>query len=431
MPETIEAFKEDERMEETPQLTQELSRIAESHLQLDLHDGSHEISQYIGFLLDTIELLQARARFAVARSGSNARESESKIEAQQPQGSKAPNEEVSEEKGTEEEPPRFQFLHEVVCHGDRISPHHHDYFDFEDEPVYKMNRYGTSVMTGDRPVINMKDHLNERPNIAFIVMKEHDCSPRSPETNSENTHTIILGRREKLWVISPVLNSALQRVATFNPYVGPPSLNATALFFGEILAPYVFFYHHRQQLRELCDHEATYKPVLQPLLEFLGRYYSDEYQSAQDMFQRGYVTAYHASKLYVPQEVYIRNSRDEKQQKGFVLEGLPMSSEKKGKALVLRLWSWTYNGRYLQREYCEEDINPFPLEETPITSLEVYPSRYADRDVIDSMRQAGHAFWRMRNQGLWCYTGWDANHSRFYVCPRLSSQSHAYSRHIV
>ncbi|KAK8112173.1 P-loop containing nucleoside triphosphate hydrolase protein [Apiospora kogelbergensis] len=220
-------------------------------------------------------------------------------------------------------------------------------------------------------------------------------------------------------ITSTALNEAFKRIAEFEPYDRDSDGRGSWLV-GEMSAPYLFFFHHYQKLHDLMQQKSSYRPILDPLIQFLDQSYAEEYRSANELFQRGLVTAYHSAKLYKPSELLVVRDKYTQTLRARVLGRVPDAVPFENKSIwKLECWSWSYNGREARRDSWAEYTDAFPTEEVPINGLQVYPLKYAKPKDIEKLRETGRRFWSMRHQGLRCYTGWDEKRDRHYSIDRF------------
>lgn len=179
-------------------------------------------------------------------------------------------------------------------------------------------------------------------------------------------------------------------------------------------APYNFLFHHRKRLAALLEESDIYKAVLAPLLEFLGKNYEEEYESAEALFHRGMVSVRHLDKLFKPDQMVLSKS-----QRGglnaFVLADYPGRERNDETKMTLRCWSWQYNGAELLRSPRIVVIGQPLDDETAITDLDVYPVEFAHQSDIEELQRRGQKFWDHKAQVFVSYTGWDMNKENCYV----------------
>ncbi|KAK6851481.1 hypothetical protein PG995_011606 [Apiospora arundinis] len=380
-------------------LTEALAGIADGYLGLDVLDHSHDVSRYIGYLLDTVQSLESRLYYK------GARDLELNISTSKELPIKLPIE--------ENKVPCSQVLHRVVC---CVSWHSHSCLIYEDEPQYQAEASEEPRgLCGNIPVLDVGYYLQQHPDTLFIITKEYECGQATQAFRDTN---LFSERKETMQITSTALNEALKRIADFEPYSHWSDKRGWLV--GEMTAPYLFLFHHYQKLYDLVQQKSSYRPFVDPLLQFLERNYGEEYRSANSLFQRGFVTAYHSTKLYKPFEVIVIRSEDKKTLSAGVLKHLPApASDEKKKRWELEGWSWHYNGREARRNAWIEDTDGFEVEEVPISTLRVYPLKYARPEDVEKLRETGRRYWNMRHQSLLCYTGWDENHDRYYTNDRF------------
>lgn len=384
------ASRKEEPDEEDTTMAEALNAITEKYFRLDVLDQKDEMSKFIAYLLDTIEKLEAMIRYNQASDddASSAVESDTETD-------------------DEDKPviPRGQILHRIYCMND---DHRHDRIFFEDEPVYKdKNRF----LAGQVPIPNLDFFLRRHPDVCYVVIKEHKCAGNERQRSRKarvfpDGRDGMSERLETLNIVSPKLQRAFLSVAEFHPF--PIGKQPGALF--QMDAPYHFLFHHRHKL-EAISHEATYGDVLRPLLEWLVKQYEKEYAEAERLFEEGFVTAHHLSKLFKPNQMVVHRS-DSGHLAAYVLhENAILKKEK----LSFHGWSWQYDGQVLQRRDWNESMGIISEEQIRISSLVVHPMEHSTQGDKSVLEKRGKKYWAMREQTYTCYTGWDANHEYLYV----------------
>ncbi|KAF3353432.1 hypothetical protein VdG1_08099 [Verticillium dahliae VDG1] len=136
-------------------LADSLTQVMEKHLDLDVMDQSRETSQFIAYLLDTIELLQRQLNYA---------------RAPEPDPTPASHGLHGNSDSQREPPPRVHTLHQIHC---SHNLHPHDTFTYEDEPKTMTDaNTGFTMLAGKVKVSNMEAFLSKHPDICFIVFKD-------------------------------------------------------------------------------------------------------------------------------------------------------------------------------------------------------------------------------------------------------------------
>lgn len=396
-----------------PTMSESLNAITEKFLKIDVLDGKQDVSQFIAYLLDTVELLTRRVAFLQMPPKGVDQSKDSTSENQPPPSS-----------GSHANIFVCKVLHRVVC--DKYE-HSHNGMYFEDTPTYN-NQHSKELvkLTGNKVIYNLDTYLGLHPNICLLVINEHYCTSMARTMGHRQTQE---QSTESLRIVAPLLQKALLEVAEYHPgpfdhgadrlkaqrmaaeyHQGPFGHGADRRQSQGMFAPYPFLFHHRKKLVQLALDE-TYRGVLSPLLEFLAINYSKEYEEAHALFAEGIVTGHHLSKLFKPNQMVISR------QKSSILEAYVLyacSVPEKGK-VALTGWSWVYDGNELSRQRWNQDIHVLPDERMRIEDVRVHPADFARAEDIANLEERGRKFWSMRDQAYICYTGWDKARQYQYV----------------
>lgn len=380
------------KLVEEDSLAEALSALAEQHLDLDVLDQSRDTSNFISYLLDTIQILEAEVNYNDAYSEINVTEGDydEGIEPSDPAA------------------PCFKTIHRIYCSN---PVHNHTMMLFEDEPDVRTKSSSPLAMRleGHNVIENLDSYLSEHPEFCFIVIKEHTCV-RNParellHQQNESPETKQSQRSERLAIISPLLRKALDQIAQYtlqeSHYIVEDGMGMDA--------PYSFFFHHREKLVELAD-DDTYGSVLSPLLGFLNENYAEEYEEAVSMFDRGVVNARHLQKLFQPNKLVILKTSDD-----FNVYALDDSPEILKEEVLFVGWSYVYSETSLRQKIWRDKMSPVGDKDVKISSLKVHPVSFGGKEDIENLTLRGQAFWGMKGQHYGCYTGWDHRHEHCYV----------------
>lgn len=388
-----------------PTMSESLNAITERFLNVDVLDGRQDISRFIAYLLDTVDLLSSRIAFLEADDGSCSRESSIRGSQLLPASASRADKFVG------------KLLHRVYC---TIRSHHHHNTYYEDKPTYRDEQSGVEgKLMGDKIVHNLDSYLDLDPMVSFLVVNEHNCTSNAKdETNrdSQNRKQQSGPGRERLQIVAPLLQRALLRVAKYPPI--PKGANFESLRHQGMTSPYPFLFHHHKRLIELALDE-TYAGVLSPLLDFLAANYSTDYEEANSLFERGIVTGHHLSKLFEPNQMVISRPNPN------VLEAQILywcHTPSEGKA-NLEGWAWKYDGIELKRQDWKGSVEGVLDEQMRIADLKVHPVGFARAEDIASLQNRGRGFWSMRDQSYICYTGWDKARKYHFVSSFLAPKS--------
>lgn len=179
-----------------------LNYVANKYFGVDVLNQSSETAQFTGFLLDTIERLETQLSYL--RAGDDL-------------ASMSEGEDEVEKEKAGEVLPYSQTLHQILC----TNPwHKHHNAIFEDEPSYGFNRASDGDdLTGKVPIYNLNAYLAQHSSICFIIFKEHNCATVRNKSSLDwdlgNPECTASERLEKLQIVSPMLQKALETVAQF------------------------------------------------------------------------------------------------------------------------------------------------------------------------------------------------------------------------
>lgn len=386
----------DRKLIEVDSLAESLSALVEQHLNLDVLDESKNVSNFIAYLFDTIQMLEAELRYQEAGSDDSATESD--FEEDTVPGVPAA--------------PCFQTVHRIYC---TIQSHNHDGSFSEDEPVAKKKSASTltTKLEAGKKIQGLESYLSKHPEFCFVVIKEHTCVkdsvPDMPHWRSAGIEKPAQ-RLERLAILSPLLRKALDQIAQYTP-------ESSHDIFEDGLgmdAPYPFLFHHRERLAELAN-DKIYEPVLSPLLGFLNDSYKNEYDEASMLFDQGVVNARQLPKLFQPNQLVILNTSDNFN--AYVIDEPPQISKEN---MHFTGWSYSYIEADLQQKRWNTTVSSVGNEKVKISSLKVYPSKFARKEDLEQLTRRGQAFWGMKGQHYTCYTGWDHRHEHYYVSSQLN-----------
>lgn len=393
-----------------PTMSESLHAITKRFLDIDVLDQTQDVSRFIAYLLDTIDLLSSRTAFLEANEGKS---SYGKSSCESPA-------DVQSLPASASHADKFvgKLLHRVYC---TIRNHHHHGTYYEDTPIYRDRQSGVEgKFMGDKIVHDLDSYLELQPNVSFLVVNEHNCTSNAKDaanTDGQNRRQSLGPGREKLQIVAPLLQRALLQVAKYPPI--PKGDNLEFLRRQGMNSPYPFLFHHHKRLVELALDE-TYAGVLSPLLDFLVTKYSTDYEEANSLFERGIVTGHHLSKLFEPNQMVISRPNPN------VLEAQILywcHTPSEGK-VTLEGWAWKYDGTELKRKDWKDSVEGVLDEQMRIADLKVHPVDFARAEDIASLQRRGREFWSMRDQSYICYTGWDKARRFHFVSSSWTPREH-------
>jgi hypothetical protein len=401
-----------------PDLTAELGRAAERSFGLDLYDDNPQ-SLFISYLLDTIEFIRYERNFMESLlTQPIVRPAPPPPPPPSMPSPKAPTRPVKSV-------PRRQVLHQVLC----VAQYHFHAIEafYEDKPVKRFSEQsGDQELEGDIVVTHLGRYCVQNPDISFIIFKQHQCvqgerplSKRQLEWEyriSEISHTQISPRAERMVIPPGVLQKAVVKVALCDP--PRPAYQDDITGMDEKMidmdAPYVFLYHHRAALRKLSEEgsDPMTEHVL-ALLDFIDSEWEAEYREADNQFDSGIVTNKHIDKLFCPNNIVIKKSKETV--RAYVIATWPRRPRET--SLAIPCWSWIYNGINLQRDHTVLQL-PLPLPDgSTIADMSIRPISKTDNTIIEELRMRGKKFWAMKERYFGCYSGFDIEKTKNHVGP--------------
>ncbi|OAA41806.1 ATPase, AAA-type, core [Metarhizium rileyi] len=308
---------------------------------------------------------------------------------------------------------QYIVLHQVFCDQ---SDHCHNKAVYEDAPRYDVGSgWGfNDILKGQVPIFNVGTYLSQRSAIHFVVFKEYSCVADNLKTKEREIHSAesISERQERLWLVSRPLREATRMVAKFKP----GNQSAMLANIEQMDAPYNFFFHHHQRFSELATAEravagSSYRDGLESLLSFLDHNYGAEYKGAKAMFDQGRVSTVHLNKLFRPGQIVVATHQKTGQLRAGILDDCRLTITG---GVVLRGWSWNYDGKQLRRATWSGAIDAI-AKNCPIIDLAIYPLDFASDETKAALEDRGARFWRARHGQYVSYNRRDEKDGHYTV----------------
>ncbi|KAI3320472.1 hypothetical protein HD806DRAFT_234015 [Xylariaceae sp. AK1471] len=414
--------------EVTADLTVCLGSFASKALDINVLDKDKASTRYLAFLLDTIEQLSSQVAFLESEA-SHVKHREKIKETVHEQSDKTLSRESTTKKA-----PRGHTVHRVFC---ASRTHNHDAMVYDDLPQvqskeFHNSAFGDEILCGQQEIRNEVIYLQEHVDISFLIIKEHICTPESKFSNLENRaaeHPLSFSatkygassRMERMRIVSPVLQRALQSVAECKPdFVTFGGRKVDEI---EMEAPYAFLYHHRKKINDLSKSDPVSGAHIMPLLQFLDIYYGDEYKKADEDIAKGTVTNSTIGFIFKPNQIVVSTKKE--LPGAYILNEWPLKKQDK---LWISCWMWAYNGHKAFRTHTVQSVEASLLDELPIRELKMYPIEYAKRELYDQLESRGKKFWNLRNKQLFAYSGFDAHGDHEYVDEKFMIDVETYTK---
>ncbi|RDW73420.1 hypothetical protein BP6252_07327 [Coleophoma cylindrospora] len=313
-------------------------------------------------------------------------------------------------------------VHTVLCEESRSGA---QIYEDVPKPIHRPGH-----LLGEKPIFDMKDYLENYPGVAFVAYNEYFCrrgcrGEGNPYRRSKLE--IQPAAREQLLkppsptseniaIISPKLRRAIEDIATCSAgSIGTYEFEGFLVF----SKPYQFFFHHLSRLGNIAnsiDIDNDTSAQVSWLLDYLSVAVGELFDKANDLFARGLVSPECLPLLFCPNELLISKENDiyiAAVLRDWPATDLPIvpsaSSLPTEGQNNLNCWTWgppnsSGMGRRLQILKVERVIRD---DKVKITDLLTYPSRFASKKVLDSIKNRGQAFWNLRFPKLVSYSGWD------------------------
>ncbi|MCJ1394413.1 hypothetical protein MMC18_007291 [Xylographa bjoerkii] len=195
----------------------------------------------------------------------------------------------------------------------------------------------------------------------------------------------------------------------------------------EIHAPHLFFFHHRQRLRQYAADNGNISPQVTALLDYILRLYGGDYDEADMLFARDLVTRHSLSLLFMPNEIVASTDQNTGEPAAYVVRKWPTFNA--DGTLVLDCWFWIMDGVGLARKQCSMSV-PRLAEGTEfsIGTLPVIPFRFLDQESRLRLKHRGQKHWALSLQTYVTYQGWNVSKDQFYPDSTFMIDHRTYKR---
>ncbi|KAI1333747.1 hypothetical protein F5Y15DRAFT_326459 [Xylariaceae sp. FL0016] len=315
--------------------------------------------------------------------------------------------------------PTCLVLHQVDCAGS--SPAHSRHPDgrlFLDRPRYHAGDNSADALRGTSPLHDVSAYLEDHPTVSFVVYRTYSCDEhhslvfgnrgstfRDASEFADDVFALLddsvsaVPQREHMTLHNSSLKNAISALRSKRPEL-EPQLQGWERGHN-LIAPYLHFYHVRHLLRDnrTCV-ETTQGQVLDILLEYLETNFGTEYEEADALFSKGFVTEKHFHKLFGPREVLA--TKDEGHYVAIAATHCPSPNSR---MIQVRCDRWFFDGQFSKRT--EEIVIQWPrhqyaAEDMMIDSLPIFPLRF-NPDLHLRLRNRGDMFWSCRKRRLISY----------------------------
>lgn len=313
--------------------------------------------------------------------------------------------------GKSHKPDTFETVHTVYCARGRFSY-------YRDVPRMFQGDLISEHLRGQHGLQkNLSSFLKDNPEIIFIVNKLYYCAcyggrgysgavryrdgklvADSPLAESRYVH-IFLGNR----IQDIIKNIIKSHPEVFKGY-------STVNFRARCPEPFRFFFNHIETLLDIStttDMSDSDRSCIQMLCNWFETNHRKDWDEAHELMSRGKINRKHYTKLFGPDELYVGPTRRDDPDVLLVFKSkeYPWANFHDN---IMDYYSWGFNSRFSKTLYGWK-LRLFPKSlvsdeaEVDITSLGLYPLRFAKPGTKEKLIARGHKFWNCRKQSLVCY----------------------------
>lgn len=321
-----------------------------------------------------------------------------------------------EQENTPDEPeePVFHEVHLVRCY-----PQKNTYF--QDVPRMFKGDLKSDHLRGRHGLENMATYLKKRKQVAFVVVHNYQCSC----SGGTDYHRVVGYKDGRLIDDSPlaeaetkhiVCNMNTRKAMTEISKAHPGSFEGWNIkrLPRYSYEPHFIYYVHHKTFSELADSSNLNDfdaRSIKLVCNWVAENSKEDWDEADDMFKRGKVAAQHYSKLFRPGELIVRQQTD---RPGitwvYKIDSYPWASPDCDQVGTCHRWS--FNGHFYKIQanlnfsfmYSQSQTEISPDDgEVDITSLNLYPLRFAKPELYNSLLARGSRFWSCRKQKIVAY----------------------------
>jgi hypothetical protein len=241
-------------------------------------------------------------------------------------------------------------------------------------------------LNGHPSILSLSDFLNdETSDTAFILVRTVKCSAASilmAHTGVSQPST------EKIYLKCRLLKEVMHKFVMCHFHAErrcPPQSVCPSTGIAPLK---LFLFHYRSVLQKYTKDHPTAKAQIGGLLRYSEMRFGKEFEEAEDLLARGLVSQAHISKLYRPNSLVV--SKMNGQPSAFVVHDWPHVDQHN--CITVKCWSYQTDGSGFARKLTVFSIGPIEMGYPTLSSLIVYPIRYATPEVREMVR----VNWRKR-----------------------------------
>jgi hypothetical protein len=269
---------------------------------------------------------------------------------------------------------------------------------------------------GLKGIENITKYLERHQDLAFAVIDTYDC-----RCHRGSRVPAVAYKDGKLLQDAPVPERSRQYIA-----LGYPTKQAIQSLLDDHPArlpgfstkmptshfsPFLFFFNHNKILLELAD-SSDLTQADRENINLLCKWFEDncrdDWDEANELFSRGKVNAEHHPKLFRPDELLVESNKEDSMAQVFKSNAYPWDDFYDDWVTIT---SWEFNGKFqkghrqLVVENATKTYDSLSEKdgEVDITSLAIYPMRFAEKKLYKKLVARGQKFWDCRKKKLVSY----------------------------
>jgi len=290
------------------------------------------------------------------------------------------------------------------------------------------------ALRGRHAVESMPHYLEQNPGAGFVVYRTYSCTAYHEELSlalhatpgpDDQSDLFVLDQdappacseREHMAIVADDFYSAIGVVCATRKTNGPwqdhemfAHRHSDWDSEHNMLAPYLYFYHSRELLRNAQPDNPHYKTRIDLLLGYIDNNFGHEYSEAEELFNKGYVTRKHIHKLFGPNQILVTRQGDHIATVMTKTCPLPHSFP-----IRIDCERWSFDGRFArsserivvhwpsgqrQKAYITSYIDGGKLA---ISALTAYPLKWASSEIQDLISMRGEIFWQCQHERFISY----------------------------
>jgi hypothetical protein len=285
-------------------------------------------------------------------------------------------------------------------------------------------------LNGNVPIYDFEAALNDGiSKTAFVVVRTIKCSNVSIQMALNNTSLLWT---EQVYLKSKVSKEMLHKIAMchFQSHSpgggnlhGNPSMETRSLGVSnsqlEIAPLKLILFYLRFERPNYIEIHPRANDLVNGLLQYSESRFSEDFEEAETLLAQNFVSQAHILKLYKPNDLVV--SEMSGQPSAFVVHDWPQADE--NNCITLKCWSFQTDGAGFARKLTVFLIPPVTKKYQVVSSLVVYPIRYARPGIQEKIRINGQKHWDLRTMTHVMYKGWDVEGDQYYVSERVQAST--------